>query len=330
MKLTMKQKLGRLAMGTVASACVAAVAVVTSLHYERAGQAATEQAIAALRPAHALMPTTTGSVVGVYVSGEPHSIKPLYQFEQRTATKLQEVVYYSGWRESFKTAFASAVYRMGAVTMVQIEPDTVSLSAIADGSQDGYLVSYADEVREFGKPVIASFGHEMNGNWYPWGYGHVTPSTFIAAWRHVVTVFRQQGAGNVTWLWTVNAIADRPSQISHPALWWPGSDYVTWVGLDGYFFAAGETFTGVFGQTISEVRALTHKPVLISETGASPASGQAAMITDLFRGVIANGLLGVVLFDAPGRADWLIDNDPAAITAFGTAARDYAHDGRAS
>ena len=31
----------------------------------------------------------------------------------------------------------------------------------------------------------------------------------MAAWRHIVTVFRQQGADNVTWLWTVNIIDQR-------------------------------------------------------------------------------------------------------------------------
>ena len=45
----------------------------------------------------------------------------------------------------------------------------------------------------------------MNAPWYSWGYNHVPASTFIAAWRHIVTLFRQQGADNVTWLWTIQA-----------------------------------------------------------------------------------------------------------------------------
>jgi hypothetical protein len=317
-------------MGAVAFICVLTAGIVTSLHYSRLGRDATQRELAQLQPAHALMPTAPGSVVGVYARGEPQSIEPLQDFEARTRTRLQEVVYYSGWREPFKTEFASAVYRMGAVVMVQVEPRDVSLRAISDGSQDDYLVSYADEIREFGKPVILSLGHEMNGDWYSWGYGHVSPGDFIAAWRHVVTVFRQQGADNVTWLWAVNVLVSRPYQVSSPALWWPGDQYVTWVGLDGYFFAAGESFRGVFGRTLSQVRAITRKPVLISETGAAPQSGQAAMIAALFRGVKSNGLLGLVLFDAPGKEDWLIDGNPDALSAFGAAASYYAHDGMSS
>lgn len=38
----------------------------------------------------------------------------------------------------------------------------------------------------------------MNAYWYSWGYGHLPASAFVAAWRPIVTVFRGQGANNVT------------------------------------------------------------------------------------------------------------------------------------
>ena len=46
----------------------------------------------------------------------------------------------------------------------------VSIAAIASGQYDGYLSAYAEAVRAYRRPVILSFGHEMNGNWYSWGY----------------------------------------------------------------------------------------------------------------------------------------------------------------
>jgi nucleotide-binding universal stress UspA family protein len=58
--------------------------------------------------------------------------------------------------------------------LVQLEPKGVTLASIAAGGSDAYLRSYADAVVAFGHPVILSFGHEMNGNWYPWGYGHAS------------------------------------------------------------------------------------------------------------------------------------------------------------
>ena len=44
-------------------------------------------------------------------------------------------------------------------------------------------------------PVILSFGHETNGNWYSWAYRHASQqAAFVAAWRHIVSVFRTIGA----------------------------------------------------------------------------------------------------------------------------------------
>ncbi len=58
----------------------------------------------------------------------------------------------------------------GAVPLVQMDPDGISIAAIASGRYDGYLSSYAEAVRAYRHPVILSFGHEMNGSWYSWGY----------------------------------------------------------------------------------------------------------------------------------------------------------------
>ena len=78
--------------------------------------------------------------------------------------------------------------------LIQINPKDISLAAIASGHYDGYLTSYAEAVRSYHHPVILGFGHEMNGNWYSWGYRHTSPAVFVAAWRHIVTLFRELGS----------------------------------------------------------------------------------------------------------------------------------------
>jgi beta-mannanase len=211
--------------------------------------------------------------------------------------------------------------RHHAAPLVQIDPTGISLTAIAAGQYDPYLRSYAAAVKAYGGRVIISFGHEMNGNWYSWAYQHASPAAFVAAWRHIVTVFRQQGAGNATWLWTVNVIVPKQG-VPSPARWWPGSSYVNWVGIDGYYLRRSWTFASLFGPTIKAVRALTLAPILISETSATPAAGKPAKIADLFAGVRAYGLLGFVWFNVNKNEDWRVTS-PAAAAAFRRGAKAF-------
>ena len=73
--------------------------------------------------------------------------------------------------------------------------------------------------------------------------------------------------------------------------------YVTWVGIDGYYYRSSDTFASVFGTTIDQVRAFTSKPVLLSETAVGPEAGQFTKIQDLFHGMAAYKTLGLVWFD---------------------------------
>jgi hypothetical protein len=143
----------------------------------------------------------------------------------------------------------------------------------------------------------------------------------VTAWRHIVTLFRAHGASNVTWLWTVNIINLRGA-IPSPGPWWPGSAYVTWVGIDGYYFQRSWSFAPLFGPTIKAVHTLTHDPILISETGAGRIAGQAAKIRDLFAGVRAYGLLGFLWFNSVAIQDWRV-NGPEARAAFRRGVRAY-------
>jgi mannan endo-1,4-beta-mannosidase len=300
---------------TVGTAVLVAVAVLVAAtrHFKAAA--------APPAPARAVLPARPDSYLGVYRAGVPESYAGVAAMSASTGVRPNVVMYYSGWQEPFRTAFARQAARHGAVPMVQVEPAGISLAAIAAGRYDGYLTDYAAQVRSYGHAVIIGFGHEMNGYWYSWGVRHARPAAFVAAWRHLVRVFRAAGATNVTWLWTVNII-DAKGGIPAPGRWWPGRSYVTWVGIDGYYYKPSWAFAPLFGPTIKAVRALTGDPILISETGATAAAGKAAKITDVFGGVRAYGLLGFVWYDAQGVRDWRIDT-PAAAAAFRRGAQGY-------
>ena len=268
--------------------------------------------------AHASLPPSLASYLGVFEPGAPPAYDPVADFAAAVGRKPNLLGFYSGWTEPFDTSFAQTLHRNGVIPFVQIDPTDASIAAIANGTYDDYLRTYADSVRGFDHNVVIGFGHEMNAPWYPWGYRHVTPTTFVAAWRHIVTLFRDEGADNVTWVWTVQA--DEPG--TRPiASWWPGAQYVTWVGIDGYYYRPTDTFGSVFGQTIDQVKAFTSKPVLLSETAVGPHAGQIVKILDLFQGMVAYKTLGLVWFDVAqhsgiDRQDWRIEDSPQAEISF--------------
>ena len=271
----------------------------------------------------ASLPTDPASYLGVYEAGTLHTYQPIADFTKVAGRQPNLVGYYSGWGEPFQVSFAKMASRHGAATILQWDPTLASVSKIASGGYDSYLRSFADSVREFGHPVVIGFGHEMNAYWYSWGYRHLPASTFVAAWRHIVTLFRAQHADNVTWLWTLQADEAGTGPI---ASWWPGAKYVTWVGIDGYYYRPSETFFSIFGKTIAQVRAFTGLPVLLSEVAVGPEAGQARKIPDLFAGMRQYGTLGLVWFDIAQHQgtyhqDWRIEDNPAAETAFRRGAR---------
>jgi hypothetical protein len=275
---------------------------------------------------HASLKPSLASYLGVYEPGAPGSYQQVEEFARVVGRSPNLVGYYSGWAEPFKMAFAAQVRSHGAAPFVQIDPTGASVPAIAAGAYDGYLASYADEVRDYGHPVVIGFGHEMNASWYSWGYRHVSPATFVAAWRHLVTLFRKQGADNVTWVWTIQA--DEPGTDPSIASWWPGSKYVTWVGIDGFYYHPSDTFAGVFGRTIDQVRSLTNLPILFSETAVAPAANQFANIAKLFKGVVTDRTLGLVWFDFAQHGglryqDWRLEDSDLAESVFRTAASQY-------
>ena len=274
--------------------------------------------------AHATLPTAKGAYLGVYEAGTPPNYQPVAEFAAAAGTQPNLIGYYSGWIEPFNTKFANMSRSHGATPFVQIDPTDASLPDIAAGEEDSYLRQFADGVADFGHAVVIGFGHEMNSGKYSWGYGHVPAATFVKAWRHIVTIFRAEGADNVTWLWTLEADAPGTGPIAD---WWPGSQYVTWIGIDGYYYRSSDTFSSVFGKTIDQVRQLTGKPVLLSETAVGPQAGQTVKILDLFHGMADYDTLGVVWFDIAQHdglyhQDWRIEDNQAAEYAFRLGVRD--------
>jgi hypothetical protein len=60
------------------------------------------------------------------------------------------------------------------------------------------------------------------------GDTHYNPQLFIQAWQHIRAVFAANGATNVVWVFNIS------SNGAPPALYYPGTNYVDWIGVDRY------------------------------------------------------------------------------------------------
>lgn len=233
-------------------------------------------------------------------------------FAQATGHTPQIVEFYNPFLQPFAESEAVKVVNAGEIPLIQLNLYQVTDAKIAAGVYDSHLKKYAQQVRSFGCVIVLSLGHEMNGWWYPWGQrGGNTPADFIAAWRHVHEIFAEQGARNVIWSWdpTHQYKSPLPGKIATPASeWYPGGQYVDWIGLDGYLNydinGHPQNFKEIFGFELNDIRHVApHKPVYLAETAVAPGSAASKQIKNLFAGLNAYHLAGLVWFDYLGRLD---------------------------
>jgi hypothetical protein len=153
-----------------------------------------------------------------------------------------------------------------------------TLRDIARGRYDGYVRSAALAAAAWGHPFFVRFAHEMNGAWYPWGrerHGD-SPRLYVAAWRHIVRIFRAYGATNVLWDWVPNQ--NRSGRFPFQQ-YYPGDRWVDWVGLDGFNWSLSQrwqSFSEVFASSYNSLVRITSKPVMIAEVGSWEHGGRKA------------------------------------------------------
>ena len=142
-----------------------------------------------------------------------------------------------GWYDSWESK-ATSKQKMDligiehvAIPMITWMPVDISLEEIANGKYDEYIKGY---IRRLAincpeNDILIRFAHEMEyrptyqETWYSWQEDK-DPELFIKAWRHVIDLGRTYNS-NIKWIWSPN----RSDEYS--AAYYPGDDYVDYVGL---------------------------------------------------------------------------------------------------
>ena len=272
--------------------------------------------------------------LGVYVAsqgevGAPEDASVLDSYAAMVGRKPDIVMDYSNFTEPLLTSReVSNLSSRGETPLVSWQlyksgysGSTVPLSEIAAGRYDTYLKKAADEAKAMPfNEILIRFGHEMNGNWYGWSGD---PTDFVAAWRHVVSVIRGQGATNVKFVWSANV-----DNGSYPfAAYFPGDEYVDYVGLDGYNWGTAgvgvnkwQSLEQVFSSSYKQLTQMSTKPVIITEVSSSEIGGsKAAWIREGFLQTIPQQfprIAAVVWFDRNQEEDWRINSSEASLQAY--------------
>ena len=244
----------------------------------------------------------------------------MQRFAASIGRKPNLIGQYVAWNTPFPAQPVARAWSYGALSYLAWEPYSVSVQSIADGHSDGYVTQFAKAVRALNDPVALSFGHEMNGFWYPWGTTHTTPAEFVAAWRRIHNLFAQAGASNVIWVWNPNDIFPVPQIQLKP--YYPGNAYVDWIGVTGYFSTTGpHTYAQLYAPTIAEVRSFTSKPFIIAETSIETGPSEVLCARQLIlRTVMAHPrMLGLIWFDYDKtNVDWRVESRPIVESAVRT------------
>ena len=100
-----------------------------------------------------------------------------------------------------------------------------SFVSIAEGKYDDYLIHTAKYIQEYDHTVFINFAPEVGNpnNRYALPTGEYT-FAYQNAWKHVFHTFAEQGISNVVWVWT-------PYSSESTNFFYPGSEYVDWVGV---------------------------------------------------------------------------------------------------
>jgi glycosyl hydrolase family 26 len=217
------------------------------------------------------------------------------------------VVWFDAWStgKSFPISEAKALWSRGIVPNFTWEPwnpalglndsAQIHLQDIVNGTWDSYIRARAGEFAAVGSPIMLRWGHEFNGNWYPWSVSvnGSNPTLYVNAYRHVHDLVRAAGATNVQWVWTYNSDSSSADSWNDPATAYPGSAYVDWVGIDGYNWGFGPSwdpngnhwvsFSSIYSAAYQKARSIApNKPVTIAEIASSEDGGnKAAWINDM-------------------------------------------------
>lgn len=230
---------------------------------------------------------------------------------------------------------------------------TVTVERLLRGDFDSYIVTVARQIKAYEHPIMLTLFSEFNyqgmmGFGKEGGdrlvdadhlcrlYGDPTwpdgPERIRDAFIHVIDMFRKEDVRNVTWFMYAGSHYMNPRHEDynpwlHPKYFYPGDDYIDWVGQSAYFIdprlalklrqqELGTSITDALAPGYAAWGSVTQRPLFLPEFGVlgDGAASRARVIEEVFREVLPQfGLVKAVTF-----ADFKIAEDFYEVPRLGT------------
>jgi len=277
-----------------------------------------------------LLPPPKGSIYfGAFPdfggSEDEVTTQKITSFETLVGKKIAWAYFSQNWYNGivYPKAAIHQIADSGTVPFVRFMPrsdespghteTTFSMVNIINGKFDTQLRQWARDAKEDNIPLLVDFAVEANGDWFPWSgilngggttdtYGDSNypdgPEKFRDAYRHIITLFRNEGVRHITWFFHFNYESSPDVAWNQPKYYYPGDDYIDWIGFSLYGAQTldeeweGLAFSTQLKVHLASFKALsTDKPVALLEFGVTdhhPDGDKSKWLNDAFRTILQN------------------------------------------
>lgn len=267
-----------------------------------------------------------GVWTGIFDEASPNDLSGVAKLEAQIGQRFASIMWFQDWSTGFDAQRAHNAANAGYLPNVTWEPwffgdqDRIRLKDIVAGRWDQYITQWGRDAAAFGKPVMVRWGHEFNGDWYPWSVAKnaQSPELYVEAYRRVHDLVRQAGATNLVWVWCPNADSVPAQGWNNPTLAYPGDEYVDWIAVDGYDFDGIDTFHSKFERIYRSLTKAFNKPIYVGEMSSGrKGADRAQWIEDMHQALVNDfpAIKGLVWFNINKERDWRLEESPESLAA---------------
>jgi len=241
---------------------------------------------------------------GIYHSAYPDfggtedivTAERISEFETLVNKEIVWAYFSNNWYDKilFPTNAVNIIHNTGKIPFIRMMPRSnfdeggpdpiYTMQKIIDGVFDTELNQWAVEAKNTDIPLLVEFGTEVNGNWFPWNgqyngagttneYGDPNipdgAERFRDAYRHIIDICNKNGADNITWFFHVNAYSEPNAAWNVIENYYPGDDYIDWLGVSIYGPQKDnedyQDFSKILDDIYPSLTKLSGKPIAILE-----------------------------------------------------------------